>query len=997
MALDNNPLRSRALCSFRASIATTIAMIISSAALAQPVQSQDPNLGDTGRGSGAIDRDRGPSDQGEIVITGSRISRQDYSSHTPVVTVGQEAISSTGSPTIETALSRLPQFSAGYGSQTGFPNNRGGQAQVNLRGLGTNRALVLLDGRRIQASNADGTVDINIIPAALIDNVETITGGASSTYGSDAMSGVVNFKLQRRFEGLRFDAQSSITSRGDGATKSASATVGANFAGDRGNITLFGSLTARDEIVRAARDFFRLSQVTNRLPTALFNFSNSPPTQAALDAAFGQYGAAAGSVPRSSQIGINNDGSLYASPGIAPVVNYRGPINETFLIFDNVVSFNAGRTTSLQVPLDRYNGFARAVYDATDNIELFVQGLYTHSSSSTTASPITLGSGGQNGIIPVTNPFIPANVRSLLQSRANPNASATFTYLFDQLGPFDLKTTYDVYQVVGGGSGKLFGNWKWDVSASAGQTKSVFLVNNILSYRSILNLLSAPDGGNSQCAGGFNPFIPQGLSPACLAFVARESRTESYFRQAGFEANFQGSILALPAGDLKAAVGAAYRRDYYSIRPSAVAASGELSGSFATILPAEGRQNVKELYGELFVPLVRDVPFIQALNLNLGYRYSDYNTVGGISTYKADAEWEIAKFARVRGGFSRAIRAPSLGELNAPAAQISTTIGTASSSSTAGDPCDIRSSFRLGTNAANVRSLCLAQGVPLSIIDQYVAPSVQVSTITSGNRNLEEETATTYSLGLVLSSPFEANLIRKVRASVDYYDIEISGAIGTLPFVTGLARCFNADGISNSNYSASNENCTVVSRNAVGAINGGANALLNLGLYRTRGIDGQIDWSIPFGGNGGEIVTNVVASYLLSFKVQTLPGAAPLDYSGYATGGVTDNSLPKFKLQANVGYASEPFGISLRWRHLSALKDVSRLTSSSSTIPGVAPYDYFDLVARVSVGKSFDLRFIVNNLTDKGPPQIGVTPGITDFATYDLVGRLYTLSVTARF
>ncbi len=258
-----------------------------------------------------------------IIVTGSRIVRRDFVSDSPITTVGLEAIRNTGEITLDKSLSQLPQFGLGENStQTGY--NTSGQASANLRGLGTFRNLVLLDGRRLQPSNIQQVVDLNTIPSALIETIEVITGGASAVYGSDAIAGVVNIRTKQDFQGIQIDAQNSLTGQGDGAAREISLTAGTNFAGGRGNVVISGSYAHRGTVAYQSREFFRRNEggTDLRIPTGVYAPGANPPTQAAVDALFAGYGVAPGSVTPDSGLSFNDDGSIFsASNG---VFNYRG-------------------------------------------------------------------------------------------------------------------------------------------------------------------------------------------------------------------------------------------------------------------------------------------------------------------------------------------------------------------------------------------------------------------------------------------------------------------------------------------------------------------------------------------------------------------------------------------------------------------------------------------------------------------------------------------------
>jgi iron complex outermembrane recepter protein len=305
----------------------------------------------------ASSADDGGKTGGEIVVTGSRIARRDLVSESPIVTVGQDLIAKSGSSTIETSLNQLPQFTA---SSTGSSNlnSRGGQANADLRGLGVQRTLVLMDGRRMQPSNSDGSVDLNTVPDALLENVEVITGGASAVYGSDAIAGVLNFKIKDHFNGAQVSAQYGLADRGDGASTNISAAFGGNFADDKGNAILGLSYSDRNSVFGADRPFFRVSNISANLPEGVIKPSaTNLPTQAATNAVFAKYGIGAGTVSNKNTFGFNNDGTLYSAG--SPALHLTDSLGDLVTKFNNTYYYNTGLIYYLQLPLTRYSIFSK--------------------------------------------------------------------------------------------------------------------------------------------------------------------------------------------------------------------------------------------------------------------------------------------------------------------------------------------------------------------------------------------------------------------------------------------------------------------------------------------------------------------------------------------------------------------------------------------------------------------------------------------------------------
>ena len=933
----------------------------------------------------------------DIVVTGSRIARRDYQSASPIATVSNDFIKSTGQPTVEGALNALPQFTPSAGAGTGGAGNanRAGQASANLRALGPQRTLVLLDGRRMQPSNADGTVDLNTIPDIIVDNVEIITGGASAAYGSDAVAGVVNFKLKRNLNGLIADAQYGITERGDGGTFNAGLAVGGKFADNRGRAILALSYANRNPVFAPSRDFFRYSKVTTALPEGVLQVTAANlPSQAVVTGVFSRYGTTV-TVPRTTEIGFNTDGSLFSRAN--PIANFRDPLTSVYND-GNTLGYSTGDFGYLQLPLKRYSAFAAADYEVTNGVTAYAQALFTdYSASFGIAAPVLGGSSGQQAPIPVTNPFIPADLAAVLASRPNPTAPFFITKRLNDVGLRQQSDKYTVYQLLGGLRGDIPGSdIKYDLYASYGSTRAKITDRGYPSLSGVSALFAAPDGGRSICAGGFNPFGNQPLSVACQAYLQRTITSSTDVKQTIVEGTFTGSLFSLPAGAIRFAAGADYRRNSYAFQPDGQATTNDLV-NFVPQKPTLGSTEVKEVYGELLIPILKDQPFFKSLEATVAYRYSDYNTVGGVSTYKADLNWEVARALRFRGGYSRAVRAPNIGELYSPLTQSAQSLGAIGAIGS-GDPCDVRSGYRAATatGAAQVRALCLAQGVPTNLIDIYRDTNAQATFNASGNLNLKEETADTYSIGAVFRSPFSTPLLANFTISIDYYNIKLRQAVGSVTAPVAVAKCFNADG-SNPSYDPANLYCSLISRRPESGLIGVVNSpLLNLGGYRTSGIDVQADWTIRLndlgvGGNSGSLKLGAVVNYLDHFKIQNLPGSPFQEYAGTILNTQIDplsSARPRWKSLVSATYTNDAFDIGIRWRYIDAMKNAGNV-GNTGTVPGVVAVSYFDVLASVRIKGGLQLRAGVTNLLDRAPPQVSTVIGNTDYSTYDLVGRRF--------
>lgn len=979
---------------------SALAMATAMPAMAQVIEAGPPDA------ALATQDNTSQSAEGEaIVITGSRITRQDYVAESPILSVGTEAIAGRGPATLDATFNQLPQFAASNANSGSSPA-RQGRANANLRGLGIQRTLVLLDGRRTQPSDSLGAVDLNTIAPALIENVEIITGGASAVYGSDAIAGVVNFKLRRNFTGVELDAQYGLTERSDAEGLSLSATVGANFDGGRGNIVASLGYFDRGGTFRGSRPFFEGSGIASALPGGIVVASGTNlPSQAALNAVFAGYGSSRNPV-RNASFGVNGDGTLFTTS--APVLNLRDPADDAYLVVQDRVGFPLGETLPLQTPITRYSGFARVRYELTDTLEAYAQLNHVEYSAQYSRPGWSAGSVAPLATIPLSNPFVPADLRAIMATRPNPNAPLNFVFSTSRIG----RTTYDFDNSVTEGLVGLRGKipslgWTWDIYGSHGSTVTDEAASGFVNIANWRSLVNAADGGASICPGGFNPFLIASLEDTpgqqgCFDYLNRTQRERTTFKQTIVEASVQGGVVNLPAGEVRFAVGAGYRRPTYAYTPDPQRVSGETWPTQPTG-PAAGSYNVKEVFGELYVPVLRDVPFIEEFNLSAAYRYSDYSTVGGVSTYKLSGDWAVGEGLRLRGGYQRAIRAPSLGELFSPPERASAGVGPIIAGG--GDPCDATSLFRSASNpeAARVRSLCIAQGVPESVIDIFRFAGSSVPGEASGNLDLKEETADTLTVGAVWQSRSSSPLLRRLSASVDYYDIRVKDAIGTITAQVGLSRCFNGDGESNPNFDPGNFFCQLTSRDAGGAIALQLQPTLNLAAYRVSGFDFQLDYGVALDdlglGNAGTLSFNAVASNLQNYKIQNIDGAPFLDYAGTIGNAQIDagaTAFPEWKLNLSTTYAVGPAQFTATYRWYDKLGHYSDVGQDIASRPGSAARDYVDLVALFKVKDSYQLRLGVQNVFDTPPPE-WVGFGGTDMGLYDILQRRFFVGVRTSF
>jgi iron complex outermembrane receptor protein len=1032
----------------------------------------------------------------EITITGSRIARKDFTATSPIVTIGTEVFEQSSTLAIEANLNKLPQFTPAVTQQVtqdvqNTATNTVGAATVSLRGLGPNRNLVLIDGRRAMPVNAQMVVDVNTIPSAAVERVEIITGGASSVYGADAVGGVVNFILKKNFSGIEFDTQWGSTELGDGEELRIAGLMGGNFADGRGNIMIGVEHSRRHGAAMLDRDFYRMRFSDPTVTGGEFFFSDTNyapagnnPNQAVVDDIFGFSGVAA-----NTTFYVNTDGTLYTGPGgssPAGAARYKGPLDGIYRKLQANGQIGQNQLDNLvSAPLTRYSIFGRGTFEITDHASFFVQGNFNTNETDSTLqfSPAANGwgvlipygndiyapsvdadgntlpaymEGGSLGLAcpPVggcTNSQafpVPPELARLLDSRDNPNAPWQLNKVLDFLGPRSSSNDSDNFQIIVGFEGDFpNNNWTWEVYASHGeQTVQADLrgFGSLSRYRAIVTSPNygrnffvtgnsgAPGfgfaGAQVTCQSGIPVFGGGEVTPDCIDAIGANLQTSTKMEQNIVEANLQGKLADIPTGELLFALGTTWRENTFTYQTDILTSQNSFLDGGIGLFPAgdsSGSTEVKEIYGELLVPVLSDLPGVQALNLELGYRYSDYDTVGTNSTYKGIIDWAIASPLRFRGGYQLAIRAPNIGELFLARTQ---TVGSTSY----GDYCSLQSNAPFGANpafnpanAANVENLCRQLMGPTGAAVYYAGtqlpggPGLSLPN-TIGNPFLDPEEAETITLGFVFASPFENRFARQLRASIDWYSIDLTDAIGATAVDTVAEQCFSPQW--NPTFDPNAEAC----RNIVRDPNTGGPGTINVsytnaGAIRTQGIDLQVDWGLDladFGAEGaGSLAFNFLFNYVNKYETRATPSSPFLDWTDslgppQPTLGL-QSGVYKWKAYTTVNYFRGPISASLRWRYLPDIRAAGAVsTPETNTVLGAPSYSIVDLAGLWNITDSLQLRLGVDNLFDKDPPIINRNPAAPNGMTggtldpnagngpggyWDVLGRRYYVGLKASF
>lgn len=948
---------------------------------------------------------------GEITVTGSRIIRQDYEATSPIVTIAAETFEQQGVSNAEQLVNTLPQVVPSFSS--GNNNPGGGQAWVDLRGVGSVRTLVLVDGKRMTPADATAgsRTDINTIPTGLIERVEIISGGASAVYGSDAVAGAVNFILKKNFEGVEFGGRFGMSEQSDAQTQAYDVTMGSDLADGRGNIVIYGSFDERDPLGKGDRAFSEQAvSLTSYFPMGGYFGGANGPSQAAVDTLFQTYGVAPGSVLATDTFAFNQDGTLFATSASSATVvqNYRGDpshIDVGSNFFPGRYSYNFEPWNKLIIPQERVSVGAMGTFTISEKVEAYTRILFTNYSSQTALAPSPAPTGnnttnlaaGAFFTVPVTNPFVQANpdMLAILNSRtgdsaALPGTGANEDFLyrrrFVENGPRVESYERDVFQAVLGMRGDISDKWRFDGYFAHGKLNGQENQGGNVRVSAVEQLLDAPDGGASLCEGGLNPFGQDTLSAECAAFVGVLAKNSDNIEQNLMEFVVSGDLFEAPAGTVSTAIGAFYQEQHVELLKDSVLASGDVAG-FNAEDNVLGSIDHADAFVEFYIPLLKDLPAVQSLAFSAGYRFSDHSIAGGNSSWKGELDWNVNDQLRVRGSVQRAVRAPNVGELFRPQVEDNPQVD---------DPCNFDSTFRTGASAAQARALCLAQGVPASIIDTYTQTTDQIDALLGGNPNLTEESADTYTVGFV----WRPEALDRLSISIDYYNMTIEDVITNIDPVTVANRCFNADG-ANPNFDLDNFYCSLFGRDSIGQIDDLLEISNNLATLETSGFDLQADYGFGL-GRFGDLNLNLVANFVQAWDLQNLPGDLFLDYKG-TIGEDPGEALPEIKGTFSTRWSLGDFSATARLRYIDGMRHAVT-TNLGTTDPddcgctGVPATWYVDTSAAWQASESLLLRLGVDNITDQAPRLY--TPDAdsgTDPSTYDLIGRRYFVSATYKF
>ena len=929
-----------------------------------------------------------------ITVTGSRIARPEIESSSPLVMTSDEEIRLSGNTRIEDTLNNLPQVEA---AQTAFISNGAtGTATLDLRGLGSIRTLVLVNGRRLQPGSTFATAaDVNQIPGAIVERIDVVTGGASSVYGADAVAGVVNFIMDTDFEGIQLDVSGSgylhdnrneyisplLAARGfgdpkdmqlDGTQWSVDLTMGSSFDGGRGHAVVYATYRKVNELLQGSRDY----------------------SFCALNAGGTACGGSGSAALPTLYFFSQEDFSDFTGPfGLQP--------DTTITPGSNL--YNFAPINHFQRPDERYTLGAFANYEINSSFNPYLEVMYMN--DRTVAQIAASGTFfAEVYEIECNSPLLTAAQQQTICGDIlgiDPATGSFFTYIGKRNvegGPRQSRIQHDAFRVVAGMRGDITDRWRYDVYGQYGTSHlSNAYLNDFFApkVRDAIEGVTRNADGELVCAPGsfagcipYQVFGPPGsITPEAARALGSvgilEGITKEYIAS-GFVAGDLGTLSPWAVTPVQVVLGAEYRKEVYDQLSDEVFEAGALLGQGGPTPSVNGSFDLWEVFGELGLTIAEDQSWAQELSIDLGYRYSHYSTAGGTHTYKVAGNWRVIPQVGLRGAYNRAVRAPNAPELFTPQS-IGLWTGT--------DPC-------AGTTPEYTEAQCANTGV---LPGQYgnIGPNNagQYNSLFGGNPDLAPEKADTITAGVILQP------LRRLVFTADYWDIKINEVVGVVPQEVALGQCAETG---NAQF------CDLINRGPGGTLwLGQAGYVIttnqNLGSLHYRGLDFGLDYSMDVGP--GRLSVDGSGTYLLQKETVPIPGdlAAETMYDCQGLFGANCFPSPKWRHNLRLTYEfPETWLISTRWRHVGSVKN--EITAGEPGLPSGTPaalnaevngQNYFDLTLQAEINEHFTWTIGANNIFDKEPPLLGSQPGPTNANTFagfwDTLGRYVFTSASIRF
>ncbi|MGN7998166.1 TonB-dependent receptor domain-containing protein [Sphingomonas sp. 22176] len=983
----------------------------------------------------------------DIVVTGSRIASPNLTSVVPVTSVRGEEFFQSGQISIGDQLNQLPQLAPTF-SQSNSTRFLGtaGLNLLDLRQLGSSRTLVLVNGRRHVASdilNSGVSVDTNTIPTDLIERVDIVTGGSSAVYGSDAIAGVVNFVLKDHFEGVQARAQSGVSTYGDAASQFVSLLAGKNFADGRGNIAVNAELAHQDQYFGSGRKYVADAPgFIQVVPTGDGTASNPERIlyRDIRSAGYTNAGVVRFGGTSALNCGTAPNGVRYNCPytfttdgNLVPLTGQRvgfGPTGS--FLGGNGVTFREGNQFQLQPRLDRVNLNLVGHFTVSDAFEPFVEATWSHTTvygSGSSGPAFISGStlGDTRETLRLDNPYLTTQARDLITSQliANGTAASSITNatpfavreVMTGLGNRAEESFRDTYRAVAGFRGGFNDTFRYELSANYGefQEKTRILGNLNVQRFLLANDAARNASGQIVCRSQIDPAAAYGyvdddavlardiaactpinvmggnFTDAQRAYLLQNTTSVGKITQFdvnGFVSGDLHNLFSLPGGPIAFSIGGEYRRETNYYKQDALVEQGY---TFYNAIPSfiAPAMSVKEAFGEVRIPLVKDIPLLRDVTLSAAGRVSDYNTkTGTVWSYNFGGEWSPIRDLRFRANYARAVRAPNLGELYTPSGQ--------NYAPGFYDPCAL-DNIKGGTNPANRQKNCAAAGIPAGYNFNY-SQSLEIKS--GGNQNLTAEKSDSYTFGLA----FQPHWVPGLSLTVDYYNIKVRQAISAIDAQTIANFCYDlASG--NSAY------CSLFQRaGASGTATEAPYQIIegsllassaNFGLLRARGVDAELAYVHQIGNIG---VANLKVNYSHVIQRDDFVDPNNPDYTTRYRGNL-GTPIDRFVLNASLKSGRITGGYRLRWIGKQFVGDYTSYNSLNGEPPAdpyYANYKYYPVVAYhdirfdFDVSSRFNLYVGMDNVADKHPPLdttgLGGGSGI-----YDVRGRYMYTGIAAKF
>ena len=883
----------------------------------------------------------------EVVITASRVKRGGFEAPTPVTVITEQSLQNTGTTNLADILNTMPAFAATISSaSTGLSSSLQGANLLDLRGLGANRTLVLVNGRRHVAGFDSGSVDVNVIPSIAVKRVEVVTGGASAAWGSDAVAGVVNFIYDKDLDGLKVESQYGITGEGDNDTYRLAAAYGTETSDGRGRLLIAAEYNKSDGIgSQHTRDWGRKAYAL------VSNPADTGPSDGIASRMFAPdsrlFFATTGGAHINFGPGRRPElGNIEFGPGGEVIQRDVGEVRFPWTVGGSGTDFTELGT--LIAATERKNLMAAYDFELTDNINFFFEGSFATSQAvSTTIESTSFVHGNVFGYPMLSgNPFIPASVQATMD--ANGIDSFGLVRSNADLGTIGGDSTHDTYRSVFGFNGEFGDNWSWEVYYQHGEnTFTNIRRDNIVNGRffAAIDVITDPVTGQPVCRSGgscvpLNLFGNGSPSQAAIDYVTGDEFTRTEISQDVFSGSVSGDLMEIWAGPISASFGAEYRKEELDTKVGAAPEGGYIIGNN---LPMKGDFDVTEAFAEVVVPLLApDSVLGNSLEFNGAIRLTDYSTSGNVTTWKAGLTYQPIDTLRFRAALSLDIRAPNIGELFTS---------------------EFASFGEVDNHVTGLRD--------------------RVRDIRRGNLDLVQEEADTTTVGLI----YTPDWIEGLQVSVDWYDIDISDAIDNVDKQRIVDNC-QLEGIA--------QFCDAIVFGPNGEVTDIFNQVFNVAVLHSEGIDVELRYALT-----DNLSLQLFGGYILKKEISP-DGDVFRDFAGTVRND--SPGLPELKLAGSVSYDKGPLGLFGQVRYIgSAEFDASwgpeELSNSDNNISGQA---YVDLSGRYTFegNSSYEIFAGVKNLLDNDPP---ITPRPvannvqTNTVIYDVIGRYFYLGLRAKF